>query len=140
MWSLCKDQRHIASRSEGHIASRSEGHIASGSAGHMWIKEDHCRNVCIQCGLVDRYPYRDTSINDISNNKRFINQHKSRDATRDKSRKFGIVMSSGPRSDTNIVVFEKYYDKFCTFLGQKNINGVNFHKFTTFIKILTSFS
>ena len=46
---------------------------------HIWSKENYCRDVCIQCGLVDRYPLRNTSVkNDVSQGKRFMNPQKIR--------------------------------------------------------------
>lgn len=102
---------------------------------HIWFKENYCRDVCIQCGLVDRYPLRNTSVkNDVSQGKRFMNPQKIRKNHKDRD----LLVELKNNNFKNL--FENYYTKYCSFLGKRNINGSNFIKFNKFLEILLSFS
>lgn len=102
------------------------GEIGVEETHHYWIIENHNRNVCYNCGLVDQNPIRTTTVrNDVNDYYRLVR----RDDTKYLYIKFPCLAV-----ENNMDL----YTNFCKYIGKQRLSTKNKCKFDKFLQAVFS--
>ena len=93
---------------------------------HYWIVENHNRNVCFNCGLVDQNPIRKKTVKDDVNDYHRLVQRSDN--------QYIYINFPCPAVDGNMDI----YMSFCQYIGRQRLSSKNKCKFDKFLQAVFS--